>query len=101
MTWAAERAGLPGGGIKSGQLREPGDSIVREPAGLKEAFRCALERSDKDYVLVEEMLSGTEIGVDGVVQNIGWSSSRLMRSLSYHSEKITIPAGHGVPLPGL
>ena len=96
------RAGLPGGGKKSGQFRSRGISIVREPAGLKEAFRCALERSDKDYVLVEEMLSGTEIGVDGVVQN---HKTRYLRvapheKFVYHSEKITIPAGHGFPYRG-
>ena len=100
VTWAAGELGFPVVVKRVDSSGSRGISIVREPAGLKEAFRCALERSDKDYVLVEEMLSGTEIGVDGVVQNHRLVFFAPHEKFVYHSEKITIPAGHGFPYRG-
>ena len=69
--------------------------------GLKEAFRCALERSDKD------LRSGGGDAFRG--QRSGWTewcrNHRLVffaphEKFVYHSEKITIPAGHGFPYRG-
>ena len=77
-----------------------GISIVKDEAGIEKAFRNALERSSKDYALVEEMLGGTEIGVDGVVQNQKLIFLAPHEKFVYHSKKITIPAGHGFPYRG-
>ncbi|MBQ8935419.1 MAG: ATP-grasp domain-containing protein, partial [Oscillospiraceae bacterium] len=42
-----------------------GITIVQTPDGLAQAYQDALARSRRDYVLVEELLTGHEIGVDG------------------------------------
>ena len=77
-----------------------GITIVREKEGLEQAFSDALERSYKDYALVEEKLGGTEIGVDGVVQQGKLVFLAPHEKFVYRSEKITIPAGHGFPYRG-
>ena len=64
-----------------------GISIVKDEAGIEKAFRNALERSSKDYALVEEMLGGTEIGVDGVVQNQKLIFLAPHEKFVYHSKR--------------
>ena len=77
-----------------------GITIVKEPSQLREAYDNALDRSRKPYVLVEEMLGGTEIGVDGMVQNGELVFLAPHEKFVYHTDKITIPAGHGFPYRG-
>ena len=77
-----------------------GITIVNEPSGLREAYHNALDRSRKEYVLVEEKLEGTEIGVDGMVQGGELVFLAPHEKFVYHTDKITIPAGHGFPYLG-
>lgn len=77
-----------------------GITIVKEESQIEEAYRTALERSSKKYVLVEERLKGTEIGVDGVVQNGRIVFLAPHEKFVYRSKNITIPAGHGFPYRG-
>ena len=77
-----------------------GITIVNEPSGLREAYYNALDRSRKEYVLVEEKLEGTEIGVDGMVQGGELVFLAPYEKFVYHTDKITIPAGHGFPYLG-
>ncbi len=100
VEWAAGQLGFPVVVKRVDSSGSRGITIVKEAEGLKEAYERALERSEKDYVLVEEMLSGTEIGVDGVVQNHQLVFFAPHEKFVYHSDKITIPAGHGFPYRG-
>lgn len=73
-------------------VKEAGDVF----AAAEKAFSC----SKKDYILVEEALFGTEIGVDGVVQDGQIVFLAPHDKFVYRSEKITIPAGHSFPYSG-
>lgn len=77
-----------------------GITIVKRCEELVQAYEEALKRSSKDYVLVEEMLGGYEIGVDGVVQGGTLTFLAPHEKFVYHSGKSTIPAGHGFPYRG-
>lgn len=97
---AAEEIGFPVVVKRVDSSGSRGITIVRQKDGLAQAFEDAISRSAKDYVLVEEMLKGTEIGVDGVVQGGRLVFLAPHEKFVYHSEKITIPAGHGFPYRG-
>ena len=97
---AAEALGYPVVVKRVDSSGSRGITIVREPSQLREAYDNALDRSRKPYVLVEEMLGGTEIGVDGMVQNGELVFLAPHEKFVYHTDKITIPAGHGFPYRG-
>lgn len=97
---AADEIGLPVVVKRVDSSGSRGITIVKEKEGLAQAFEDAISRSYKDYALVEEMLGGTEIGVDGVVQNGKLIFLAPHEKFVYRSEKITIPAGHGFPYRG-
>lgn len=97
---AADEIGFPVVVKRVDSSGSRGITIVREREGLAKAFADALERSNKPYALVEEMLGGTEIGVDGVVQHGKLVFLAPHEKFVYHSEKITIPEGHGFPYRG-
>ena len=97
---AAETLGYPVVVKRVDSSGSRGISIVKEPSQLREAYDNALERSKKPYVLVEEMLGGTEIGVDGMVQNGELVFLAPHEKFVYHTDKTTIPAGHGFPYRG-
>lgn len=97
---AADEIGLPVVVKRVDSSGSRGITIVKEKTGLAQAFEDAVSHSYKDYALVEEMLSGTEIGVDGVVQNGKLIFLAPHEKFVYRSEKITIPAGHGFPYRG-
>ena len=97
---AAEEIGLPVVVKRVDSSGSRGITIVREKEDLAQAFADALSRSYKEYALVEEMLGGTEIGVDGVVQGGKLVFLAPHEKFVYRSEKITIPAGHGFPYRG-
>lgn len=97
---AAEEIGFPVVVKRVDSSGSRGITIVRQKEGLAQAFEDAISRSAKDYVLVEEMLKGTEIGVDGVVQGGRLIFLAPHEKFVYRSEKITIPAGHGFPYRG-
>ncbi len=75
-----------------------GITIVKDAQGVRSAFAYAKAGSRKDYVLVEELLTGKEIGVDGMVQNGKVVFLAPHEKFLYHGENVTIPAGHGFPL---
>lgn len=77
-----------------------GITLVREEQALPRALEDALSRSKKDYALVEEMLQGTEIGVDGMVQNHKLVFFAPHDKYVYRTGSSTIPAGHGFPYHG-
>ncbi|MDO4601504.1 MAG: ATP-grasp domain-containing protein [Eubacteriales bacterium] len=77
-----------------------GITLVKEAGGVFAAAEQAFSCSKKDYILVEEALSGTEIGVDGVVQDGRLVFLAPHDKFVYKSKKITIPAGHSFPYSG-
>lgn len=97
---AADEIGLPVVVKRVDSSGSRGITIVKKREKLAEAFADALDRSYKDYALVEERLSGTEIGVDGVVQGGKLVFLAPHEKFVYRSRKITIPAGHGFPYRG-
>ena len=97
---AAETLGYPVVVKRVDSSGSRGISIVKERSQLRQAYDNALERSKKPYVLVEEMLGGTEIGVDGMVQNGELVFLAPHEKFVYHTDKTTIPAGHGFPYRG-
>lgn len=56
---AAEEIGFPVVVKRVDSSGSRGITIVNEPSGLREAYHNALDRSRKEYVLVEEKLEGT------------------------------------------
>lgn len=77
-----------------------GITLVKEEGEVLRAAEQAFSCSKKDYILVEEALSGTEIGVDGAVQDGRLVFLAPHDKFVYKSEKITIPAGHSFPYSG-
>ena len=77
-----------------------GITLVKEAEGIFEAAEQAFSCSKKDYILVEEALYGTEMGVDGAVQDGRLVFLAPHDKFVYKSEKITIPAGHSFPYSG-
>ncbi len=65
---------------------------------LRAAFSEALAGSRRPYVLVEEALTGKEIGVDGFVQDGKLVFLAPHEKFVYRGKKITVPMGHGFPL---
>lgn len=97
---AAQEIGFPVVVKRVDSSGSRGIAIVKEPAGLGDAFADALKKSRKDYVLVEEKLSGVEIGVDGVVQGGKLVFLAPHEKFLYRGARIMIPAGHGFPYRG-
>ena len=77
-----------------------GITIAWEKKQLKQALKNALAHSRQNYVLVEEMLTGTEIGVDGMVQNGRLVFLAPHEKYVYHSGDTAIPEGHSFPYHG-
>lgn len=97
---AAQEIGFPVVVKRVDSSGSRGITIVRDPSGLREAYDNALARSGKPYVLVEQMLRGTEIGVDGMVQNGELVFFAPHDKFVYQTDSIMIPAGHGFPYRG-
>ncbi|WP_283681370.1 ATP-grasp domain-containing protein [Parablautia sp. Marseille-Q6255] len=97
---AARRIGYPVVVKRVDSSGSRGITIVKREDQLEAAYRTALERSGKPYVLVEERLGGTEIGVDGIVQNGRLVFLAPHEKFVYRSKTVTIPAGHGFPYRG-
>lgn len=74
-----------------------GITVVREASGIAEAYRHANEKSSRNYVLVEGFLSGTEIGVDGFVQNGKLVFLAPHGKFVYRGANTTVPVGHEFP----
>ena len=71
---------------------------VSKREDVENAFQEAVSGSRVPYVLVEEVLGGREIGVDGFVQDGKLVFLAPHEKFVYQGEKITVPMGHGFPL---
>lgn len=74
-----------------------GITVVTEPQQMEQAFAHAIDRSMKDYVLVENFLEGVEIGVDGFVADGKLVFLAPHGKFIYKGANITVPVGHAFP----
>lgn len=74
-----------------------GITVVKKPSRLEEAYLFASEKSTKGYVLVEGFIQGTEIGVDGFVQDGKLVFLAPHGKFVYKGKTTTIPVGHEFP----
>ncbi len=74
-----------------------GINAVSSRDGLAPAYEEAVRYSRKNYALVEEMLHGVEIGVDGMVQDGEIILIAPHQKYTYKHSGATIPAGHSFP----
>lgn len=77
-----------------------GITLVSEEQGIEKAYEDAMRGSRCPYVLVEECLTGTEIGVDGFVRDGKLVFLEPHEKFVFQGEKITVPMGHGFPYRG-
>lgn len=77
-----------------------GITVVKEEEQIEQAFAHAIDRSMREYVLVENFLTGVEIGVDGFVVNGELEFLAPHGKFIYEGEKVTVPVGHEFPFHG-
>lgn len=94
---AAERIGYPVVVKRVDSSGSRGITVVEQPEKLDEAYCYASERTTKDYVLVEGFIRGTEIGVDGFVQDGQLVFLAPHTKFVYRGKNTTIPVGHAFP----
>lgn len=96
---AAERIGYPVVVKRVDSSGSRGITVVKQPERLEEAYHHAAKRSTRDYVLVEGFIRGTEIGVDGFVQDGQLVFLAPHTKFVYRGKNTTIPVGHAFPYP--
>lgn len=74
-----------------------GITVVKTPEQIREAYQHAISRSHRNYALVEGLIKGVEIGVDGFVQNGQLVFLAPHTKFVYQGRNITIPIGHAFP----
>ena len=74
-----------------------GISRVNDISELEAAYEDARRYSRKDYVLVEEVLKGTEIGIDGMVIDGKISFLAPHHKFVHRNGNVVITAGHAFP----
>ena len=74
-----------------------GISRVNDISELETAYEDARRYSRKDYVLVEEVLKGTEIGIDGMVIDGKMSFLAPHHKFVHRNGNVVITAGHAFP----
>lgn len=94
---AAERIGYPVVVKRVDSSGSRGITVVEQPERLEEAYHHAAKRSTRDYVLVEGFIKGTEIGVDGFVQDGRLVFLAPHTKFVYRGKNTTIPVGHAFP----
>ena len=94
---AAERIGYPVVVKRVDSSGSRGITVVEHPERLEEAYHHAAKRSTRDYVLVEGFIKGTEIGVDGFVQDGQLVFLAPHTKFVYRGKNTTIPVGHAFP----
>lgn len=97
---AAREIGLPVVVKRVDSSGSRGITIVHDKRRLEDAYREVAANTRRPYVIVEKMLGGTEIGVDGVIQNGRLVFFAPHEKFLYRSGRTTIPAGHGLPYHG-
>ena len=95
---AAQKIGYPVVVKRVDSSGSRGITLVSKEDKLEAAFYDALAGSKLPYVLVEEVLTGKEIGVDGFVKDGKLVFLAPHEKFVYHGAKITVPMGHGFPL---
>lgn len=93
----AERLGYPVVIKRVDSSGSRGITVVEDAAHVAEAYRYAAERSSREYVVVETFLKGTEIGVDGFVQDGQLVFLAPHAKFVYKGKNTTIPVGHAFP----
>ena len=93
----AERIGYPVVVKRVDSSGSRGITVVEHPERLEEAYYRAAKRSARDYVLVEGFIKGTEIGVDGFVQEGQLVFLAPHTKFVYMGKNTTIPVGHAFP----
>ncbi len=76
-----------------------GISAVFREEDMRSAWMYAKEKSMQDYVLVERMLTGTEIGVDGFIRDHKVIFIAPHTKFIYKGAASTVPVGHAFPCP--
>lgn len=73
-----------------------GITVVRDPSNLKEAFEDVMKLTKKDYCIVEEFITGREMGAQSFVYN-----GQVLFVLPHGDEtfmaKTAVPIGHYMP----
>ena len=65
---------------------------------LEVAFTNAMEQTNKDYVVIEKFLTGTEIGVDAFVANNKIQFIAPHDKINYFNGSTHVPIGHHFPI---
>ena len=94
---AADKIGLPVIVKCVDSSGNRGISKVNDISELKAAYEDACRYSRKDYVLVEEMLKGIEIGIDGMVTDGRISFLAPHHKFVHRNGNVVITAGHAFP----
>lgn len=94
---AAEQLGYPVVVKRVDSSGSRGITVVENPEQIEEAYENARNGSARDYVLVENFLRGTEIGVDGFVQNHKLVFLAPHTKFVYRGAHTTVPVGHAFP----
>ena len=76
-----------------------GITMVHSQEGLKRAWLHAKEKTNQEYVLVERMLTGYEIGVDGFIKDHRIVFLAPHTKYVCQTECSTVPIGHAFPFP--
>ena len=96
---AAEEIGYPVVVKRVDSSGSRGITIVYEKESLTRAWLYAKERTNQDYVLVERMLTGYEIGVDGFIRDHRVVFLAPHTKFVYQTDYSTVPIGHAFPCP--
>ena len=67
-------------------------------AELEIAFNNAMEQTNKDYVVIEQFLTGTEIGVDAFIANNKVQFIAPHDKINYFNGSTHVPIGHRFPI---
>ena len=94
---AAEQLGYPVVIKRVDSSGSRGITVVVHSGQIEEAYENARNGSARDYVLVEKFLRGTEIGVDGFVQNHKLVFLAPHTKFVYRGAHTTVPVGHAFP----
>ena len=75
-----------------------GITVVSDRDGINGAYLHAREKTLHDYVVVEKLLKGREIGVDGFIRGGRVIFCAPHDKFLYHGKNTTVPMGHAFPL---
>ena len=94
---AAEQIGYPVVVKRVDSSGSRGISAAADEEQLRQAWLLAREKTMHDYVLVEQFLRGTEIGVDGFIRDHKVEFLAPHAKYIYRGKHSTVPVGHAFP----